>query len=76
MALLVRHVGEYAPHDLAKRAGVLKGDLLIAFDARTDLWTESDVIAYALWEKARGDRVPLKLIRDGKTISLTLEISR
>jgi len=76
MALLVQHVGEYAPHDVAQRAGVRKGDLLVAFDARTDLLSESEIIAYALWEKQKGDRVPLKLIRDGKPIASTLEISR
>src|SRR6185436_741535 len=36
-SLRVEHVGQYAPHDLANRAGVRKGDILIAFDGRTDL---------------------------------------
>ena len=36
MALLVEHVGQFAPHDIAKKAGVLKGDILISFNNRTD----------------------------------------
>jgi serine protease Do len=70
-ALLVQHVGQYAPHDLANRAGVRKDDVLVGFDGRTDLLRETDVIAYALRSKQAGDRVTLSLLRDGARQSRT-----
>ena len=57
--------------DLANRAGVRKNDILIAFDGRSDLIRETDVIAYALRNKQPGERVALTFLRDGKTQTLS-----
>ncbi len=66
MALLAQHVGQYSPHDLAKKAGIRNGDVLIGYDGRDDLPRETDVIAYALANKKPGDRIALELLRAGK----------
>ncbi len=74
MGMPIEHVGQYAPHDVAYKAGVRKGDVLIGFDGRTDLLTETDLIAYALRAKKPGDEVKLALLRDGKPLTLTLKL--
>lgn len=67
-ALLVQHVGQYAPHDLAHRAGVRKGDILVGINSRNDLLRETDLIATRLRERKPGDKVALTLLRDGKQV--------
>jgi len=74
MALTVEHVGEYSPHDTAKRAGFRKGDVLIAFDGKSTLRRESDLIAYALLHCRAGAQIPVTVLRDGKRITLTLPL--
>ena len=51
MALVVKHVGENAPHKVAQRAGFRKGDIVFSLDSRFDLLRVTDVIAYSLKEK-------------------------
>lgn len=64
--LLVANVGQYAPHDLAKKAGVLKGDVLLAFDSITNPTSETQVILHALEQKKPGDAIFLTLLRQGE----------
>jgi hypothetical protein len=66
--LVVAAVGQYAPNDLAKRAGVLKGDVLVGFDTLTKLPREADLIAYALKSKKSGDTIALTLQRGRETV--------
>jgi hypothetical protein len=73
-ALRVQHVGQYAPHDVAKRAGFQKGDVLLSFDGRSDLLRESDLLAYSLWKKKPGDKVAVTILRNGQRRTLTLTI--
>jgi hypothetical protein len=42
LALRVQHVGQFAPHDLAKQAGVKANDILISYDGKTNLLRETD----------------------------------
>jgi hypothetical protein len=70
--LIVAAVGQYAPHDRAKRAGVLKGDILTGFDTLTDLPREADLIAYALQRKKPGDTIALTLQRGGETVKTSI----
>jgi hypothetical protein len=74
MALRVEHVGQFAPHDIAKRAGFQKDDVLIAFDGQTGRMSESDLLAYALQRKRPGDEVPVTVLRNGEKKSLTLAL--
>lgn len=75
MALKVKHVGQYAPHDAAKRAGFQKDDIIIEFDSHTDLVRESDLLAYGVTKHLPGDSVKVKIVRAGKPIELTLKLN-
>jgi hypothetical protein len=74
MALRVEHVGQFSPHDAAKRAGVVKGDILVSFDGQTNLLRETDVLVWSLEHRKPGETVELVIVRDGqrKTLSLTI----
>ncbi|MCF7960570.1 MAG: thioredoxin family protein [Pirellula sp.] len=63
MALVVEHVGAFAPHDRAKQAGVLKGDVLVDYDGRRDLLRETDVLAYAINQVEKERSVPMRFFR-------------
>jgi hypothetical protein len=71
MALRAKHVGEYGDHALAKRAGLQKGDIVVAFDGRDDLTTESQLLAYCLQRKRPGDVVAVTIVRDGERKTLS-----
>lgn len=72
MALRVEHVGEYGPHAAAKAAGFRKNDVIVGFDGRADLRREADLFRHALTARKPGETVPVKVIRGGKTLDLTL----
>jgi S1-C subfamily serine protease len=72
--LFVEHVGQYAPHNVAQQAGFRKGDIILEFDGKSDLKRETDVIAYSLWKKKPGEKVPVLIQRNGRKQSLTLPI--
>jgi serine protease Do len=69
-SLLVQHVGQYGPHDLAHKAGVRKGDILIGVNSRTDLLRETDLIADRIRTRKPGEIVTLTLLRDGRQTSI------
>ena len=72
LALKLEHVGQYAPHDGAKRAGLKAGDVLISFAGRSDLARETDLLEYALNQVKPGTQIPLVVRRDGKPLTFTL----
>ncbi len=73
MALRVKYVGQGAgPHGAAGRAGFKKGDVLVAFDGRSDLMRETDVLARAVTAHQPGEKVAVTVLRDGKRLELTL----
>ena len=74
MALRVKHVGQYGPHAVAKAAGVQVGDILIAYDGKTDLIRETDVLAYGVTIRKPGDKVPVTFIRGNTTVELTIPL--
>jgi serine protease Do len=63
MALMVDHVGMYAPHDRAKKAGIEKGDVVIGYDGRVDLVRESDLLVYSVTQIKVGQSVEVKIKR-------------
>lgn len=71
-ALVVKHVGQYAPHDLAHRAGVRKGDIIIAINNRSDFLRETDVLAERLRTRQPGDKLELSILRDSKPLTVTI----
>ncbi len=76
MALVVQHVGAYAPHDRAKKAGIQKGDVILAFDGRTDLLRETDLIAYAINEVPVGKSVAVRIQRGAEQKTVEVATSK
>jgi serine protease Do len=76
LALRVEHVGQFSPHDGAKRAGVQKGDVLVSYNGRVDLLRETDLLAYALNEVEPGSTVPIEVLRNGRRHALSLPLSK
>jgi hypothetical protein len=74
LALRVRHLGEHGDHGRALRAGLRRGDVLVAFDGLTGPLTESDLIAHAVQRKRPGDVVPVVVLRNGERKELTLAL--
>lgn len=74
MALNVRNLGKYGKHAVAMRAGIRKGDVLISFDGRTDLMSETEVIAYGMQNTKKNQMVTLKLIRNGKPLTVKYKV--
>lgn len=71
-ALRVGHVGEYGEHAAAKRAGFRKDDVVVSFDGKTGLRREADMFRHALTARKPGEAVPVKVVRDGQTLDLSL----
>jgi serine protease Do len=76
MAFQVVHVGQYAPHDSAKKAGFRAGDVVVSYDGRTDLARETDLLAYALNHLQPGAAPQVEILRDGQPLTLTLPVGR
>ena len=72
MALRITHVGQYGAHAAGKRAGFKKGDIIVSFDGRKDLMTESALLAYAVQNIRAGQKVKVDVVRAGRTLELTL----
>ncbi len=74
MALRVKHVGQFGPHATAHKAGVLKGDILLGFDEKTNLLRESDIFFYAIDSRKAGDMVSLTLKRNKNILQIKIPI--
>jgi S1-C subfamily serine protease len=72
MALRAKHVGQFGPHAAAKTAGFQMDDIIISFDGKTDLLRETDLFAYALRMRKPGEKVAVTIVRNGKTMEMTL----
>jgi serine protease Do len=66
LALRVRHAGEYGEHAVAKKAGIQKGDILVAFDGLSSRRSESELLAYTVQRKRPGDEVAVTVLRNGE----------
>ncbi len=76
LGLRVVHVGQHAPHDVAKRAGFEKGDLLVSVDGRTDLPRETDLLRYALNDVRPGAALAFRVRRGGKDLEFAVPVAR
>lgn len=72
MLLKVKHVGMYGAHAAGKNAGFQKDDLIVSYDGRSDLMTDSDVLRYGATQKIAGETVVLGVLRKGQTLSLKI----
>jgi hypothetical protein len=72
MAIKIEYLGEHGgEHGIAHRAGLSKGDVIVAVDGHDRRLTESQLIEYALWRKHRGDAVTVTILRNGSRKTLT-----
>ncbi len=76
MALVVNHVGAYAPHDRAKKAGVEKGDILIEYDGRRDLLRETDLLVYAMDQIEPGKSASMRFRRGSEERQVEIATSK
>jgi serine protease Do len=76
MALLVEHVGQYGPHAAAKQAGFQKGDIIVAYDGRSDLPREVDVLIQGLTVRHPPETVDVTLLRNGHKLTLPLPMQQ
>ncbi len=70
LALRVKHVGQYGDHAVAKRAGFLKDDVLIAIDGDRSPLTESELMAKLLQSKRPSDRITVTVRRGSQRLEL------
>jgi S1-C subfamily serine protease len=58
----------------AQKAGIRRGDIVIAYGDRTDRLTESGIIGYVLQEKPQAKTLPVKLLRNGEQVEVELSL--
>jgi predicted metalloprotease with PDZ domain len=76
MALRIDYLSPFGPYAAAKNAGFVVGDVLIEYDGRGDLRRESDLFDHANHNKKPGDKVSVKLLRNGQVLSKQLPIQQ
>lgn len=73
LALRAKWVGQYNEHAVAKRAGFLKDDIILAVDGSRSSATESDLIAKFLRSKQPGDKVTMSVLRGSQRLELSFD---
>lgn len=63
------------PQGNAKKGGFEKEDILVEVDGKSAAMTEGEVIAYLRQKFVPGSKVPMTVLRKGKRVKLTLELS-
>ena len=58
----------------AQRAGIRRGDIIVAYGGRTNRLTESGIIGYVLQDKPQAKTLPIKLLRNGEQIDVELSL--
>lgn len=74
MALRVKHVGQYSPHDRAKQAGVRQGDLVVGVDGSTERLSESLLFA-RLINRPKGETVTFTIRRGSETFPARIQLN-
>ena len=74
MALLVKHVGQFGEHQVAKQAGLQKDDVIVAFDGISKRASETDVLAHAVQSRRKGDKISIQLLRGEKKIDVSMAL--
>jgi S1-C subfamily serine protease len=73
MALRIGHVGQYAPHNRAKLAGLQKEDVVVSVLGKKNLTREVDIIRFLLDQRQTTQQIPIEVLRAGKPISFELK---
>ena len=69
--ILFHELGHFV---VAKRAGVRKDDVIVAFDGQEGRMTESDVIGRTVQRRWPGDEVAIAVVRNGERKTLTIRL--
>ena len=73
MALGIGHVGQYAPHNRAKLAGLQKEDVVVSVLGKKNLTREVDIIRFLLDQRQTVKQIPIDVLRAGKPMSFELK---
>lgn len=76
MALILKHVGEYGEHAVAKQAGFRKGDIILSWDGLDRRMTESELLAYVMQKKKAGDKIAATVMRGKDRMNLTVTLPK
>lgn len=71
LALRVKHVGEYGNHAVARKAGVQKGDVIVALEGSDAPLSETGFLAHVLNHKLPGQPIQLTLLRGRQRIDIS-----
>lgn len=71
MALRAKHVGQYNEHAVAKRAGFLKDDIILAVNGDRSPITESSLMARLMQTKRPGDKITMTVLRGQQRLELS-----
>ena len=74
MALRAKHVGQFGEHAIAKNAGFVKDDLIVAVGGNTARTSESALFASLAKSTKAGDKVAFTALRDGKKVEMSLSM--
>lgn len=58
----------------AQKAGIRRGDIILAYGDRTDRLTESGIIGYVLQDEPQTKALPIKLLRNEEQIEVELSL--
>src|SRR5690606_12170836 len=76
MALRVKHVGQWGAHATAKKAGFQQGDVIVEFDGRDDLMTDTELLVHGVTHRKPGEQVDVVVLRDGSRRELKLPMQQ
>ena len=76
MLLKVKHVGMYGAHAAGKNAGFQKDDLIVSYDGKSDLMTDSDLLRYGVTHKQVGESIVMGVVRKGETLNLKIPVQQ
>ncbi len=74
IGLRVKHMGQFAPHDTAKRAGFKVGDVIVKFDKWSQPMTEGQLLASLMRETKPGQTLLVEVQRGDKRLSFQLVV--
>lgn len=76
MALRVKHLGMYGPHAAAKNAGFLKDDVVVSYDGKDNLLTDSDLLRYGVNAHKAGEEVNVEIVRNRERKTLRIPMQK
>lgn len=71
LALRAKWVGQYNEHAVAKKAGFVKDDIVLAIDGDRSPITESSLIAKFMQTKRPGDKITMTVLRGQQRLELS-----